>query len=145
MTNTPEAWELPQYKCTLPTNGMTGYHDDAPDHLPHTYYWKQSCTMGSVNGSSLSISGFEADPLADPIPGYIVASFELTNAGPGETYQFRRVSLNADGEWHKCEAGLGGPLPWQLVACEYKIGQGDSGQVAFKVQWYCDDRDPTHA
>lgn len=124
---------------------MTGYNDDTPSTHPHTYYYAKSCTIGSVNSSALAVSNFEVDPLADPIPGFVVASFALTNAGPEDIYEFRRVSLRADGQWHKCEAGLSGPLPWQLVACEYKFGGIEGGEIAFKVQWHCDDRDPEHA
>ncbi|KAH8899941.1 hypothetical protein GQ53DRAFT_869196 [Thozetella sp. PMI_491] len=131
------------YNCSLPKTEFTGY--SRPPAMPHTLY-KQSCTINSFDVSTLALEGYE---IATPVnasaaaSGPKVGTFTLKNPGSGDTYRLFRIPVQDDGVWHTCEAGEK-PLPWQLVSCQYQLDR-KSNYVGFQVQWYCDDRDPSHA
>ncbi len=124
------------YTCTLPTTNLTGYtHDDAPE-MPHTYY-THSCTMNSVNVTSVTIKNYAYDSAAKAV------SFSLVNPGPGDEYGITRMPVQDDGSWHSCVAGPDSYIPWQLVSCLYRLDA--AGDIGLQFQWSCDDRDPEHA
>ena len=70
-------------------------------------------------------------------------SLALYNPGSGDTYALNDMAMPASSAWTACVAGSGS-LPWQLAACSYSLDHS-AGTVAFKLGWYCDDRDPYHA
>lgn len=68
------------------------------------------------------------------------ASFTLYNHGAGDSYRLSGVALQDDGAWHDCSPSAG--MPWQLNSCRYALQARE--QIAFRIQWDCDDRDPLH-
>ncbi|KAK3938164.1 hypothetical protein QBC46DRAFT_265931 [Diplogelasinospora grovesii] len=127
------------YNCSLPATNLSGYADSMVPAMPHTYYTR-SCTINSFNASSLSLREYQIDTSGTKKLG----TFTLYNPGSGDTYRLYRMPVQDDGAWHQCIAGTEEPLPWQLVACQYQLGR-KTGRIGFKMQWYCDDRDPNHA
>ncbi|KAM7189426.1 hypothetical protein V8F20_010156 [Naviculisporaceae sp. PSN 640] len=138
------------YNCTLnkATVNLAGYSPEPPANMPHTSYSK-SCTMGSVmNTASLSLREYE---IAETTSGHgktnKVGTFTLFNPGSGDTYRLYRMPVQDDGAWHECDKTAGTdsePFPWQLVGCRYLLDRAKH-QASFQIQWYCDDRDPSHA
>ncbi|KAK4210554.1 hypothetical protein QBC37DRAFT_442656 [Rhypophila decipiens] len=134
------------YNCTLndTTTDFAGYSPEAPVSMPHTSYSK-SCTMGSIiNTTSLSLQKYEISELSS---GTKVGTFSLFNPGSGDTYHLFRIPVQDDGAWHECNAADSAnsePYPWQLVGCRYSLDR-KSHRISFQIQWYCDDRDPSHA
>jgi len=89
--------------------------------------------MNSINSTELLLQDYHVTNASK-------ASFTVYNPGPGDTYAISNLTVADDGLWHKCQ----GSLPWQLVACEYFLDRATSN-VGFRLQWYCDDRDPYNA
>jgi hypothetical protein len=109
--------------------------------MPHTYYTR-SCTIGSLfNTTTMELQQYRVE--GDRNQSTAVESFTLDNPGPGDAYRLGRLPMIGDGGWHECLAGQEA-LPWQLVGCEYRW-DGRSRRLGFRVQWYCDDRDPSNA
>ncbi len=119
--------------------------------LPHTYYTR-SCTINSLNKTSPTLKSYELETTAasdggDSALHKLLCSFTLFNPGPGDEYRVRRMPVQDDGHWHDCVASSADPLPWQLVSCQYMLDRAVANKTAigFRIQWYCDDRDPDHA
>ncbi|KAK0634301.1 hypothetical protein B0T17DRAFT_649545 [Bombardia bombarda] len=133
------------YNCSLAAaTNLTGYAPPTPE-MPHTSY-VQSCTIDSViNTTAINLREYQIDTPAGNATK--LGTFTLYNPGPRDTYRLTGMPVQDDGTWHDCVGGAE-PLPWQLVKCQYQLDRGQKGQggsVGFKVQWYCDDRDPGHA
>ena len=125
--------DVSTYACSLPTTNISGYASyDFPAVMPHTSY-THSCTMNSINSTELLLQDYHVTNASK-------ASFTVYNPGPGDTYAISNLTIADDGLWHTCQ----GSLPWQLVACEYLLDRTAS-KVGFRLQWYCDDRDPYNA
>jgi hypothetical protein len=127
------------YSCDLPTTNVSGYPSyDLPTEMPHTSY-VHSCMMNSLNSTFLVLKNLELDTYQS-YP--IMASFTIYNPGPADEYWINNVSVVDDGLWHSCDKETKA-IPWQLKSCEYLL---DPIQhiIGFKLQWYCDDRDPLH-
>ena len=137
------------YSCGLaPAPGpirFSGYWPKPPP-MPHTTYSK-SCTIGSfVNTTSLKLREYKIQTIvgADNRT-QLVGTFEILNPGTGDTYRLDRIPITTDqGVWGGCRAGSGAPLPWQLAGCQYSL-ERSSNRIGVRFQWYCDDRDPSHA
>lgn len=135
------------YNCSLPTTAspvaFSGYVDSAPQ-MPHTSYTR-SCTIRSIaNTTALGLSEYKIES-ASGAPTSLAGTFKLHNPGSGDTYKLVRLPVVGDGGWHECSAGSGSQaLPWQLVGCRYMLDR-QGHRIGFQVQWYCDDRDPSHA
>ncbi|KAK1751002.1 hypothetical protein QBC47DRAFT_392060 [Echria macrotheca] len=142
------------YNCTLPPSPsgdpirFSGYSPEAPT-MPHTLY-SRSCTIGSLlNATSIDLRDYRIQSTTFT-PGYnktgvlVLGTFNLTNPGSGDTYQLEQIPISPDGLWHECVPGAERGLPWQLVDCQYLLDR-KAGRIGFKLQWYCDDRDPNHA
>ena len=137
-----KAGDTPDYNCSLSNSPVTftGYLDSTP-LMPHTYY-ASSCTVKSI--TSLKSMGLRSYRLeSSSAPNSLAGTFALHNPGSGDTYRLRQMPLTDDGEWHECVAGSK-PLPWQLVKCQYRLDR-ENHRLGFQVEWYCDDRDPSHA
>lgn len=139
------------FRCTTPATNFTGYEASQLPVMPHTLYTR-SCTVGSVtNTSSLIVRGYEIRTETIPRPSKsktVSGTFDLYNPGSGDTYRLHGLQIQDDGAWHECklaptESGEQQPLPWQLYHCEYRFGPG-LRDIAFKLKWECDDRDPLH-
>lgn len=118
--------------CTLPAPTILNGYINAGPGIPHTSYIR-SCTLNSFNLTSLTLQSYE-------ITATKTASFSLYNHGAGDNYHISGVALQDDGAWHDCSPPAG--LPWQLNSCRYSLKGRE--QIAFKIQWDCDDRDPLH-
>jgi hypothetical protein len=123
--------------CSLPTTTFNGYTDNPA--IPHTSY-NNSCTLNSIHATTLVLKAYEIGTVASQKH----ANFTLFNPGSGDDYQLSRIPIQEDGAWHDCAAADSDALPWQLVGCHYNLGK-DHDKIAFKIEWYCDDRDPSHA
>lgn len=107
--------------------------------MPHTSY-SRSCTIGSfINVTSLSLKEYQLETTDSSTVG----TFAIANPGSGDTYRLSKLAVVDDGAWHECVAGVGN-LPWQLVGCQYLVDR-KARRIGFRVKWYCDDRDPSHA
>jgi hypothetical protein len=91
--------------------------------------------MYSLNSTSLVLKSYE-------IGSNGKASFTIYNPGPDDEYELGGIAVQEDGLWHDC-APTNSPLPWQLASCEYFL-DSTRNSIGFKLQWYCDDRDPYH-
>lgn len=138
------------YNCTLnkATVNFAGYSPQPPENIPHTSYSK-SCTMGSVmDTGSLKLREYEISQTSSGDGKTSkVGTFSLFNPGSGDTYRLYRIPMRDDGAWHECDKTAGtnsDPFPWQLVQCQYLLDR-ENHHVGFRIQWYCDDRDPSHA
>lgn len=124
---------------------FSGYWPEPPP-MPHTRYGK-SCTIGSfVNTTSFKLREYTVETIvAAGNRTQLVGTFAIENPGTGETYRFDRMPITADnGVWGGCRAGSGTTLPWQLAGCQYLL-ERRGNRIGFRFQWYCDDRDPSHA
>ncbi|KAK3952975.1 hypothetical protein QBC32DRAFT_388929 [Pseudoneurospora amorphoporcata] len=139
------------FRCTIPTTNFTGYEASQLPVMPHTPYTR-SCTIGSVtNTSSLIVRGYDirTETILRPSKSKTVTrTFDLYNPGSGDIYRLHGLQIQDDAAWHECtlaptESGEQQPLPWQLYHCEYRFGPGHR-DVAFKLNWACDDRDRLH-
>ncbi|KAK3386838.1 hypothetical protein B0H63DRAFT_500485 [Podospora didyma] len=139
------------YNCTLPaTAGPTapsrfsGY-SPSPPTMPHTPYTR-SCTIGSmINTTSLVLREYQIDDFSVPTPSFSLGTFSLYNPGSRDTYRLSNIRVIGSGAWQDCVPGpAGDPLPWQLATCQYLLDKANH-RIGFKVSWYCDDRDPSHA
>lgn len=139
------------FQCTMPATNFTGYEASQLPVMPHTPYTK-SCTIGSItNTSSLIVGGYEIRTVTMLRPNKsktVSGSFDLYNLGSGDTYGLHGLQIQDDGAWHQCtlpltESGEQQPLPWQLYHCEYRFTP-EHRDIAFKLSWACDDRDPLH-
>ena len=136
----------PDYSCKLSTSPatFTGYVDSAP-LMPHTIY-SRSCTIQSIsNTTTMMLREYQLHSISTPDGtgrASPVGSFALYNPGSGDTYRLYQTPVSDDGAWHECIAGSE-PLPWQLVGCKYLLDR-QNHRISFQVQWYCDDRDPSH-
>ncbi|KAK3312032.1 hypothetical protein B0H66DRAFT_585215 [Apodospora peruviana] len=129
-----------EYNCTQLSTNFSGYSPDPPV-MPHTSY-SRSCTIGSiVNTTSLILREYQIDTATDGT--HKLGTFSLYNPGPEDTYRLTKIPVQDDGAWHDCVAGSR-PLPWQLVKCQYLLDR-EKHHASFQIQWYCDDRDPSHA
>lgn len=133
------------YSCSLSRAPVvfTGYTDVVP-LMPHTYYTR-SCTIESLtNTTTITLREYRIESETDDgNKTALSGSFTLHNPGPGDTYRLHGIPILDDGAWHECTAGSE-PLPWQLVGCRYLLNR-ETHMISFQVQWYCDDRDPSHA
>lgn len=120
--------------CSLASSIFNGYTREPV--MPHTSY-KRSCTLNSINQTALELSAYEIDSAKK------TAAFSLLNRGSGDSYSLPAVALADDGAWHACTSSPE-QLPWQLVDCKYSLNK-EHDKLGFKIQWYCDDRDPNHA
>jgi len=141
--------ELSTSSCSLaPPSGtirFSGYWPEPP-LMPHTRYSK-SCTIGSfVNTTSFKLREYNIETIvAAGNRTQLVGTFAIENPGTGDTYMLSRMPITADnGVWGGCRAGSGTTLPWQLAGCQYLL-ERRSNRIGFRFQWYCDDRDPSHA
>lgn len=139
------------FQCTMPATNFTGYEISQLPIMPHTPYTR-SCTIGSLtNTSSFIVREYEIRTVTILRPNKSKTAFgtlDLYNPGSGDTYKLHRLQIQNDGAWHDCtlartESGQQQPLPWQLYHCEYRFGPGHR-DIAFKISWACDDRDPLH-
>jgi len=128
------------YECSLAVQNFTGYDVRDVPPLPHTHY-ARSCTINSLNTSQLTLRQYDIKSVGAGGPTH--GSITLFNPGPGDEYKLRGVPIQGDGEWRECVADID-PLPWQLVSCEYLLNLA-TGAIGFKIQWYCDDRNPETA
>ena len=134
------------YNCSLLTAPLafTGYVDSAPQ-MPHTSYTR-SCTIESIsNMTTLALREYQIESglVQTNSTTSVLGTFTLYNPGSGDTYELSRMPVVDDGGWHECIAGTPA-LPWQLAGCKYKLDR-ERHRLGFEVQWYCDDRDPSHA
>jgi len=119
--------------CTLPAPTILNGYINAGPGIPHTSYIR-SCTLNSFNLTSLTLKSYEISTAKKS------ATFSLYNHGAGDTYHISGVAVQEDGAWHDCSPAAG--MPWQLNSCRYSLKARE--QIAFKIQWDCDDRDPMH-
>ncbi|KAK4224380.1 hypothetical protein QBC38DRAFT_485585 [Podospora fimiseda] len=136
---TPPKLSCVDNSCFLASpHNQTGYADGFTPHMPHTSYWKPSCTISSI--SELSAFTLNSYSLSDN-----KLNFSLRNPGSGDSYTLTNIPFStttADGQWQSCLSG--DTTPWQLVGCKYLLEE-DTKSIQFEIQWYCDDRDPSNA
>jgi hypothetical protein len=130
------------YDCNLPSQNFTGYDIREVPGLPHTYYTR-SCTINSLNITNLWLTRYALQSITAGNDSSLTGSFTLFNPGSGDEYKLRDIPIHDDGQWHNCISGAL-PVPWQLISCEYALSSS-AKTIRFKIQWYCDDRDPEHA
>jgi hypothetical protein len=133
------------YQCTLERFNISGYVSyDIPKNMPHTSYTR-SCTINSINTAPIILRNFFITDITGANGEHPSRTVNVTlyNSGPGDEYKIRGMPLKDDGNWHACTAGFGS-MPWQLLSCQYLMDNGTNA-IGFRIQWFCDDRDPAHA
>jgi hypothetical protein len=146
-------YNITTYSCTTPNNEsvtIAGYPEPAPD-FPHSNY-NRSCTINSFNLTTLVLTQFvhqsqwALEQLNSPEVLTHDILIQLYNPATDDSYRIQegwweeQGANETQGIWRECSD----PNSQLLLSCSF-LYNNITNEIAVKVEWFCDDRDPEHA